>query len=173
MRSVGLVLVALGAACAGGNRSPLMPDPAQIGMFAYEASFEVRHEYATSRSRIERFELRGQVVVELDTMVVDARHGLCHPLLPPNPVRFVFTCDEYTLSFDRRLPASNPQFAGNIAVSRVTQGPCLEYRINPDRTQVCIRYDTIESVGFQRVTGSLRVRPLRNPAPADTVAPAP
>lgn len=173
MRSAFVTLLVLGTACGGGSQSPLMPHPAQIGTFAYETSFEVRHEYATTRPRVERFELRGQVVVELDTMVVDARHGLCHPVLPPNPARFVFTCDEYTLSFDRRFPASNPQYAGNIAVTRVTQGPCLEYRTNPDRTQVCVRYDTIESLGFQRVTGSLRVRPLRTAAATDSTAQAP
>ncbi len=159
------VAVVLGAvvltSCGGGVGSPGSPEPDQVGAFAYEASFEVQHQGASGTRRTERLEIRGVVEIEPDTLRLEARHGLCHPAVRPNPTRFVFTCDEYTLSFDRRFPTRNPQFSGTIPVGRVAQGPCAEWRTNSDGTRTCLRYEYYDVQGTQQVNGVLRLRPVR------------
>jgi hypothetical protein len=158
-----LGVVAL-AGCGGGTGSVGSPAPDQVGTFAYEASFEVQHQSASGSRRSERLEIRGVVEVEADTVRLDARHGLCHPIIRPNPTRFVFTCDEYTLSFDRRYPTMNPRFGGAIPVGRVAQGPCAEWRTNPNGSRTCLRYEYYDVPGTQQVTGVLRLRPVRGDA---------
>ncbi len=165
MSRVGVILaVGALAGCGGGAGSVGFPEPDQVGSYAYEASFEVQHESASGTRRSERLEIRGVLEIEADTVRLDARHGLCHPVLRPNPSRFIFTCDEYTLSFDRRYPTMSPQFGGAIPVSRVVQGPCVEWRTNPNGSRSCLRYEYYDVPGTQQVTGVLRLRPVRGGA---------
>jgi len=139
----------------------MAPDPAQVGLYAYELSVEVVHEQARGGNRGERIELRGVVSVELDTITIDARHGLCHPVNQPSPTRFILTCDEYRFSFHRQYPTSAASYSGTVPVVRVVQGACAEFRTNPDGSRTCIRYERVEVPGFQQVSGTLRLRPLR------------
>lgn len=147
--------------CGGGTPVAMAPDPAQVGLYAYELSVEVVHQQARGGNRGERIELRGVVSVETDTVTIDARHGLCHPVVQPSATRFVLTCDEYSFSFHRQYPTTAAIFTGSVPVVRVVQGACAEYRTNPDGSRTCIRYENVEVPGFQQVRGALRLRPLR------------
>lgn len=155
--------LALAALVGCGGSGPVQaPEPDQLGTFAYEASFEVQHQHARGATRNERLEIRGVIEVERDTVLIDARHGLCHPVLRPNVARYIFRCDEYTLSFDRRYPTMNPSFGAAVPVTRVEQGQCAEWRTNPNGSRTCLRYDYHEVPGTQQVGGVLRMRAIKS-----------
>lgn len=160
MRHLWWMTVMIGG-CAGGSPVAMVPDPAQVGLYAYEFSVEVVHEQSRGGNRGERIALRGVVSVEQDTITIDARHGLCHPINQPSATRFILTCDEYSFSFHRQYPTSAAIYTGSVPVVRVVQGACAEYRINPDGSRTCIRYERVEVPGFQQVRGTLRLRPIR------------
>lgn len=149
------------AGCAAGAPPRLVPEPEQVGTYAYEISFEVTYALARGSTRSERFDLQGIVAVEADTLLIDARHGLCHPAFRPNVSRFIFTCDEYTLSFDRRRPSMNPQYAAQVPVTQAVRGECAEWRTNSNGTRTCVRYEYHDVPGTRYVQGSIRIRPVR------------
>lgn len=160
MRKSWMALAAV-LGCGGGAPAAMAPDPAQVGLYAYELSVEVVHEQARGGNRGERIDLRGVVTVEADTITIDARHGLCHPRVQASATHFVLTCDEYSFFFHRQYPTTSAIYTGSVPVVRVVQGACAEFRTNPDGSRTCIRYERVEVPGFQQVRGALRLRPIR------------